>query len=83
MKTIKRLGIATTGAVVIAGGLLAGTAFAQTPETAYPAWVTRLAQQQGKTEAETNELADEVEEQIEAIVQGDGVPARTGEKASS
>jgi mannose-1-phosphate guanylyltransferase / phosphomannomutase len=38
---------------------------------------------EGNTEAETNELADEVEEQIAAIVQGDGVPARTGEKASS
>jgi hypothetical protein len=38
---------------------------------------------EGRTEAETNQLADEVEQQIEAIVQGDGVTARTGEKASS
>jgi mannose-1-phosphate guanylyltransferase/phosphomannomutase len=38
---------------------------------------------EGRTEAETNQLADEVEQQIEAIVQGDGVAARTGEKASS
>jgi mannose-1-phosphate guanylyltransferase/phosphomannomutase len=28
-------------------------------------------------------LADEIERQVELIVQGDGVPARTGEKASS
>ena len=38
---------------------------------------------EGRTEDDTRELADELVEEIEAIVQGDGVPARTGEKASS
>ena len=38
---------------------------------------------EGHSEAETDALADELEKQIAAIVQGDGVPARTGEKASS
>jgi mannose-1-phosphate guanylyltransferase/phosphomannomutase len=33
--------------------------------------------------ADSGELADELQRQIELIVQGDGVPARTGEKASS
>ena len=33
--------------------------------------------------ADSGELADELERQIELIVQGDGAPARTGEKASS
>lgn len=64
MKTIKRLEIATTGAIVVAGGLLAGTAFAQAPETAYPAWVTRLAQQLGKTEADVYQEARAAHEQL-------------------
>ena len=38
---------------------------------------------EGHSEDETDALADELQEQIAAIVQGDGVPARTGEKASS
>jgi mannose-1-phosphate guanylyltransferase/phosphomannomutase len=38
---------------------------------------------EGRSEAETEELADELEEEIAAIVQGDGLPARTEEKASS
>jgi mannose-1-phosphate guanylyltransferase/phosphomannomutase len=38
---------------------------------------------EGRTGAETEALADELEQEIAAIVQGDGVPARTGEKASS
>ena len=33
--------------------------------------------------ADSGKLADELQHQIELIVQGDGVPARTGEKASS
>jgi mannose-1-phosphate guanylyltransferase/phosphomannomutase len=38
---------------------------------------------EGRSEAETEQLADELEEEIAAIVQGDGLPARTEEKASS
>jgi mannose-1-phosphate guanylyltransferase/phosphomannomutase len=38
---------------------------------------------EGHNEDDTAALADELEEEIAAIVQGDGVAARTGEKASS